>query len=254
MDLDNIWGRGRTCANDRPKDEQDRLGPGHIAFLTPLPLPLPLPPRAQTGNSTHSWPADLQHHWWKLLLGNRLYMAPIGQPADALDIGTGTGIWAIQFAQQHPRASVIGTDLSLIQPRDGIPPNCTFEREDSEEQWVFDKQFDYIHWRLMLTCFHDFEGMIARVFEHLKPGGCESGFPSLPSPVCLLVVLGCADAGGESHQGPSSTRASSSWSRLTTPPRRSWAGPRCCGRLSTRSTPAAGWGGTSTPPSCSRGG
>jgi methylase of polypeptide subunit release factors len=29
---------------------------------------------------------------------------------------TGTGIWAIEFAQQYPLAQVLGTDLSAIQP------------------------------------------------------------------------------------------------------------------------------------------
>lgn len=32
-----------------------------------------------------------------------------------IDIGTGTGIWAIDFADEHPESEVIGTDLSPIQ-------------------------------------------------------------------------------------------------------------------------------------------
>lgn len=68
--------------------------------------------------------------------------------------------------------SSIGTDLSLIQTKIRLPPNCTFVREDSEELWVFDQPFEYIHWRLMLTCFNDFRGMIKKVFENLTPGGC----------------------------------------------------------------------------------
>ncbi|CAN8098367.1 unnamed protein product [Discula destructiva] len=127
---------------------------------------------------------DLQHHWWTLLLNERLYIAPIGHPVDVLDIGTGTGIWAIQFARQHPKSNVIGTDLSFIQPNSNCPPNCTFEREDSTEEWVFDKNFDYIHWRLMCTCFDDFKSMFLRVFDHLKPGGWaefhESVFELIP--------------------------------------------------------------------------
>ncbi|KAJ4388708.1 hypothetical protein N0V93_006167 [Gnomoniopsis smithogilvyi] len=87
------------------------------------------------------------------------------------DIGTGTGIWAKQFAREHPRSNVIGTDLSLIQPDDNNPPNLVFEREDSEEAWIFGFPFDYIHWRLMCTCFNDIKSMITRVFEHLVPGG-----------------------------------------------------------------------------------
>jgi tRNA G46 methylase TrmB len=33
-----------------------------------------------------------------------------------LDIGTGTGIWAIDYADAHPDSTVIGVDLSPIQP------------------------------------------------------------------------------------------------------------------------------------------
>lgn len=117
---------------------------------------------------------DLQHHWWTILLGNKLNIAPVEEPADVLDIGTGTGIWAIDFAKKHPKSNVVGTDLSLIQPTENIPPNCTFEREDAEEEWVFNKQFDYIHWRLMLTCFNDFPAMIGKIYNNLKPGGCKS--------------------------------------------------------------------------------
>lgn len=61
----------------------------------------------------------------------------------------GTGIWALQFAEKHPRSNVIGTDLSLIQPDLGLP-NCKFFREDTErDEWIFDVEFDYIHLRAM---------------------------------------------------------------------------------------------------------
>lgn len=43
---------------------------------------------------------DLLHHIYRLMLGGELYTAPIGSdPQRVLDIGTGTGIWAIQFAE-----------------------------------------------------------------------------------------------------------------------------------------------------------
>lgn len=107
------------------------------------------------------------------MLKGKLYVAPIVDPADALDIGTGTGIWAIEFARTHPKTNIIGTDISLIQPSENIPPNLKFEREDSEQEWVFDRPFDFIHWRLMVSCFNDFKSMIEKCFHHLKPGGCE---------------------------------------------------------------------------------
>lgn len=95
---------------------------------------------------------DLQHYLWKAKLDGKLHLAPIQDPRNILDIGTGTGIWAKQLSRVYPNASVVGTDLSLIQPTENLPTNCSFVREDSEEDWVFDKPFDFIHWRLMVSC------------------------------------------------------------------------------------------------------
>jgi hypothetical protein len=61
---------------------------------------------------------DLQHHVFKLLLRGELHLAPLKQETmrRALDIGTGTGLWAIEFADLFPNAMVTGVDLSPIQP------------------------------------------------------------------------------------------------------------------------------------------
>ncbi|CZT06468.1 uncharacterized protein RAG0_12171 [Rhynchosporium agropyri] len=40
-----------------------------------------------------------------------LGLAPIVYPRYVLDIATGTGIWAIEFAKEHPDTLVYGTDL-----------------------------------------------------------------------------------------------------------------------------------------------
>jgi cyclopropane fatty-acyl-phospholipid synthase-like methyltransferase len=60
------------------------------------------------------------------MLGGRLTLAPIDNPARVLDVGTGTGIWAIAMADNLPEASdVVGTDLSPIQPEWYLPRlNC----------------------------------------------------------------------------------------------------------------------------------
>lgn len=59
---------------------------------------------------------DLLHHVRNLVLGGALSCAPFtANPQRVLDVGTGTGIWAIDFADQYPSAEVIGTDLSPIQ-------------------------------------------------------------------------------------------------------------------------------------------
>ena len=42
---------------------------------------------------------DLYHHMFLLILGGDLYTAPLNKPQHVLDVGTGTGIWAIDFAE-----------------------------------------------------------------------------------------------------------------------------------------------------------
>ena len=59
---------------------------------------------------------DLQHHVITLLLGGELHLAPLLNPKKILDIGTGTGLWAIEMADRYPDAMVVGTDLSPTQP------------------------------------------------------------------------------------------------------------------------------------------
>ncbi|KAK5084926.1 hypothetical protein LTR24_007414 [Lithohypha guttulata] len=61
---------------------------------------------------------DMQHEMFLRTFNHKLILAPLGnQPIHhVLDLGTGTGLWAIQFADENPEANVIGTDLSPMQP------------------------------------------------------------------------------------------------------------------------------------------
>jgi len=116
---------------------------------------------------------DLLHHIWKLLLGGKLYTAPIPpKPQRVLDFGTGTGIWAIDFADEFPSATVVGTDLSPIQPS-WVPSNCTFYVDDSESAWTFKPEdaFDYIHGRAMGGSVRDWPALYGEIYKHVKPGG-----------------------------------------------------------------------------------
>lgn len=116
---------------------------------------------------------DLQHKLFKLYHDGALYRAPVPSPKNVLDVATGTGIWAIQFADQNPQAKVVGTDLSLIQPPDAAE-NCTFIKENSEyDEWVYEYQqpFDFIFMRLVNSCFDDHRAVFKKAFDHLEPGG-----------------------------------------------------------------------------------
>lgn len=59
---------------------------------------------------------DLKHHVITLLCGGNLHLAPLLNPMRILDVGTGTGIWAMEMADQYPNSTVTGTDLSPVQP------------------------------------------------------------------------------------------------------------------------------------------
>ncbi|KAE8442529.1 hypothetical protein EG329_003244 [Mollisiaceae sp. DMI_Dod_QoI] len=135
----------------------------------------------ENGRTYHAFNSgNLQHHSFKIMLDGKLHLAPLSKPQRVLDLATGTGIWAIEFAQEYPEAIVIGTDLSPIQPG-YVPPNCQFQVDDAEEVWTFREPFDYIHARAIVTCFKSNRTMAQKIFDNLAPGGYfELQDPSFP--------------------------------------------------------------------------
>lgn len=125
---------------------------------------------------------DLQHHLWRLSLDGALYLSPLPPSTNSvLDLGTGTGIWAIEFADENPSANVIGVDLSPVQPR-WIPPNCQFQVDDVEAEWTYAPPppdpsqgggggFDFIHSRMLSLGLKDWPNLFRQSFTHLRPGG-----------------------------------------------------------------------------------
>ncbi|KAJ4227927.1 hypothetical protein NW759_004016 [Fusarium solani] len=115
---------------------------------------------------------DISHHSLTLLLDGQLFLAPIKDNVQkVLDVGTGSGIWAIDFADQYTGAEVIGTDLSPCQP-EWVPPNVQFEVDDATERWTWgDNHFDFIHIRYLFGAIADWHALFKEAYRCCAPGG-----------------------------------------------------------------------------------
>ncbi|KAK7564384.1 S-adenosyl-L-methionine-dependent methyltransferase [Phyllosticta citricarpa] len=75
------------------------------------------------------------------------------------DLGCG------DFADEHPSAEVIGTDLSPIQPA-FVPPNVKFEVDDCTQPWMYlSNHFDLIHIRCLYGSISDWPAFYREAYD-----------------------------------------------------------------------------------------
>jgi len=128
----------------------------------------------------------------------RLFYAPIDEsPQKIVDLGTGTGIWAIEGKRLNeplflttttstrsrvtkltnyscivgdlfPSAEVTGLDLSPIQPV-WVPPNVKFLVDDVEDTWLNGDNIDFVHMRNMIPILSSPVALLKQVFEYVLP-------------------------------------------------------------------------------------
>lgn len=113
----------------------------------------------------------IQHQVFTHAFDGRVTFAPIENPTHVLDVGTGTGEWAIRFAELYPDCEVVGTDISAIQETSGVPMNVFFEIEDAEEWERPSDHYDLVHLRCLEGSFRNWKSLYENIYDSLKPGG-----------------------------------------------------------------------------------
>ncbi|KAG9015308.1 hypothetical protein FRB93_013008 [Tulasnella sp. JGI-2019a] len=120
----------------------------------------------------------LRHHLGALYPYSRQveWILRPGQPSRpaVLDIGTGSGRWAVEMALQFPHVDVLGVDLvpPVLLTVDTIPLNCRFEVDDANLSMSHHAEsFDVVHVRSAEAGINDFNGFLYEVAQTIRPGG-----------------------------------------------------------------------------------
>ncbi|KAI0759408.1 S-adenosyl-L-methionine-dependent methyltransferase [Trametes elegans] len=109
----------------------------------------------------------------KRFLGGELSFAELDKvsPSAILEIGAGTGAWAIDAANRFPTAQVVAIDLHPLPARP-LPTNLAFEPVDITGPFPFpDGAFDIVHMRFVLLHVPGAEDVLARAGRLVRPGG-----------------------------------------------------------------------------------
>ncbi|KAL7621005.1 hypothetical protein AAE478_008317 [Parahypoxylon ruwenzoriense] len=116
---------------------------------------------------------EVQHKLYRLCLDGDLTATRLPlDVANILDLGTGTGVWAIEMAARYPQAKITGIDVYPIQRRKGVPPNVRFKIDDVENAWdCADGTLDFVHARSIAGGVRDWPALIRKAYAKLKPGG-----------------------------------------------------------------------------------
>ncbi|TGZ79390.1 S-adenosyl-L-methionine-dependent methyltransferase [Ascodesmis nigricans] len=114
---------------------------------------------------------DLVHQLHLELLRGDITMTKFTKdPANVLDCGCGTGIWALDFGDVYPGSHVIGVDIAPLQPG-WTAPNVKFELDDLEKEWTYKpNHFNFIHTRHLAAGIKDYKSYVRQIYHHSAPG------------------------------------------------------------------------------------
>ncbi|KAI5867397.1 S-adenosyl-L-methionine-dependent methyltransferase [Durotheca rogersii] len=119
---------------------------------------------------------EIQHRLFRLCLDGELTATRLPRDVGRIaDLGTGTGVWAVEMAARYPQARIVGVDVYPMQRRKGVPPNVRFAVADVEDAWdgfaAADASLDFVHARGLAGGVRDWPALLRRARAKLRPGG-----------------------------------------------------------------------------------
>lgn len=170
--------RNRSGASTPSRPLRPVHGRGFSVQLTGYDKHLP-------GDDLEQLRLDTQHNAVRLNLGGlftcpELVRAALAPRDDrrptVLDIGTGSGAWAVDMSKEFPHCDVVGMDLvepKASQSGNGLPSNCQLDVGDANTYVNLQPEasFDVIHKRSAEPGISDFHGFLYDCARALRPGG-----------------------------------------------------------------------------------
>ena len=132
---------------------------------------------------------DFQHYMLRFALRG-LYAPLLEQPRAVLDVGCGTGRWALEMAQLFPQAQVVALDL--VAPPDSTgagvkrPQNYRFVEGNVLQGLAFDDEsFDFTHQRALLGAIPEaaWPGVARELARVTRSGGWVQLVEPAPAPL-----------------------------------------------------------------------
>ncbi len=128
---------------------------------------------------------DFQHYMLRYAMRG-LYAPPLGQLRSALDVGCGTGRWALEMAQVFPQARIVALDL-VAPPATGAPQPANFQfiEGNALKGLPFaDGAFDFTHQRALLGAIPEaaWPGVARELARVTAPDGWVQLIEPAPAP------------------------------------------------------------------------